>query len=203
MIDAKMESLLKKRIELKKKKPVFMRQDAHKKKKLRPNWRKPKGSDSKMRVFRKGYRRSVRIGWGSPRAVFGLSREGLRPVEVGNPSQLESLDPKFDCIIIRSSVGLKKRLDIVQLAITKGLKVMNVKDPAHYLEEQKKLLKEKKEKNENKKKSRSEKREKAKKEAEKQKAKKEAEKKAAESKTEEEKKSEEKKEMDKVLTQKQ
>ena len=65
-MDVKIKELLDKRKALKKKKPVFTRQDAHKKKKVGWKWRKPKGSDSKMRVGKKGYKRSVRPGWGSP-----------------------------------------------------------------------------------------------------------------------------------------
>ena len=49
-----------------KRKPDFIRQDAHKKPKLGYKWRKPKGSDSKIRKHLKGYRVGVSVGWKKP-----------------------------------------------------------------------------------------------------------------------------------------
>ena len=206
-----METLLQQRKTLKAKKPTFMRQDAHKKVKLKNNWRRPKGSDSKMRVSRHGYRRSVRIGWGSPSEVKGLASSGLRPVMVENVSQLSSLDPKKDCVVLVSSVGTKKRIMVIEAALKKGLKFMNIKDPAKCVDDLKKAFQDKKQKSDSKRKERTEKKEKVKKEAEK--AKKKEEEKASVKKdasdekdaplTEEEKKLEEKKEKDKVLIQRQ
>ncbi|MFC1723514.1 50S ribosomal protein L32e [Nanoarchaeota archaeon] len=164
--------LLEQRRIVKAKKPTFMRQDSHKKGKLKNNWRRPKGSDSKMRNNKKGYRRSVRIGWRSPRVIRGLSREGLTTVIVETLKQIEVIDPKKDSIIIGSSVGLKKKLELLEAAITKGLKIHNFTDPKAYVDEQKKLIKDRRDKASEKKQQRSEKKEKAKKEAEK-KAKKE------------------------------
>jgi len=112
---------------------------------------------------------------------------------------LEGLDAKKQVIEIKSTVGLKKKLQIIEEAVKKGINVSNVKDPKKFLEETKADIKSKKEEKEAKKKARDSKKEKK---AEEKKKKEEKEKKAAEEKTEDEKKEEEKKEKDKVLTQK-
>jgi large subunit ribosomal protein L32e len=180
------------RKQIKRKKPDFVRQDAHKKVKLKPNWRRPKGSDSKMRKGLKGYRRSVRIGWGSPRAVKHLHPTGLFELRISSVSDLSSVDPKRDGIIINSSVGIKKKLTIIEEALKKDITILNIKEPAKYKEQAEQKLKEKAEA---KKKAKAEKEKKQKKKEEKKK-----EDKPAEKLTDEEKKDREKKEKDKLLT---
>jgi large subunit ribosomal protein L32e len=183
---------LRKRI--KGKKPDFVRQDSHKKGKLKPKWRRPKGSDSKMRRGLKGYRRSVRIGWGSPKDVKFLHPSGLVSKGISSVSELNSLDPKRHGIIIRSAVGLRNRLMIIEEALKKDIKILNIKEPAKYLESARKKLAEKAEAR---KKALAEKEKKAKKKEEKKEAKKD---KPAEDLTEQEAKDKEKKEKDKLLT---
>jgi large subunit ribosomal protein L32e len=201
------KELLEKRRMLKKKKPDFIRQDAHKKKKVGWKWRKPRGSDSKMRTGKKGYKRSVKVGWGSPSAVRGLSQEGLQSVLVSNAGDVQNIDPKTSILVILAGVGTKKRLEIVEKAMSKNIKIANYKDPAKFVEEVKKEFEKKKKEKEKLKEDREKKREAAKKEAQKKKEKEE--KKAAEKEgkkeekeeemTEEEKKLEEKQEKDKLL----
>lgn len=200
-----MEKLLQHRRIVKAKKPVFNRQDAHKKGKLKSNWRKPKGSDSKMRVRRRGYNRCVSVGWGSPAEVKGFSRQGLKIVNIANMADLSKVDPKTECVVVLSTVGLKKRLLIFEEALKKGVKVANIKDLSAFMEQKKAALKEKKDSSESKRKSRAEKKEKVEKEAKKkaEKDKKDKEEAKDEGSAPEDKKAEEKKEKDKVLTQRQ
>ncbi|NQU79824.1 hypothetical protein HQ545_08715 [Candidatus Woesearchaeota archaeon] len=205
------EELLKKRRLLKKKKPEFIRQDAHKKKKLGWKWRKPKGSDSKMRVSRRGYKRSVRKGWGSPVLVKGLDRSGLLPVMVSTQTQLETINPKTQIMVMPSSVGTKRRTELVTQAISKGITVQNYKDSQKFLDEAKENFESRKKERKKVKEERDNKREAAKKKADKKdkKEEKKEEKKETTEKSEEEtvtdddKKMEEKKEQDKLLISKQ
>jgi large subunit ribosomal protein L32e len=208
-MDAK--ELLKKRRMLKRKKPSFIRQDAHKKKKLTQNWRRPKGSDSKMRVSRRGYKRSVRVGWGSPSAVRGLDTKGLLPVVVNNIHALQKIDSKNEVMVLSSGLGTKKKMAIIEQAMSKNIQIANCKDPETFLKEIKEKFDKKKKEKEKIKEERSKKKEAAKKEA----AKKEEDKKKTEEKEEkkktetkskaesekktEEDKMEEKKEKDKLL----
>jgi large subunit ribosomal protein L32e len=208
-MDAK--ELLKKRRLLKRKKPDFMKQDCHKKVRLSESWRKPRGSDSKMRVSRRGYRRIVKAGWGSPTLVKGLDRNGLMPMTVSNMAELEGIDPKIHSVVISSGVGTKKKLELIEKALSKNMTISNYKAPEKVLAETKEKIEEKKKQKEQLKKEREKKKEAAKKEAEKKK--KEEEEKAEKEKQDkekdkdketaakeaEEKKKEEKKEQDKVL----
>ena len=58
----KMNELVTLRNIMKKKKPDFFKQSSHKKKRLAKKWRKPRGSDSKIKVGKKGYPRKIKIG---------------------------------------------------------------------------------------------------------------------------------------------
>lgn len=207
------KELLDKRKALKRKKPVFTRQDCHKKKKIGWKWRRPKGSDSKMRVSRKGYKRSVRSGWGSPSSVRYLDANGLKKVMISSLKELAALDPKSDSAVICSGVGTKKRMELIEKAISEGITISNYKDPKGFLEQTRKSIESKKKEKEKLKEERKKKREDTKKAAEK-KAKEEKAKEKDKAKgkegtgkedegkeemTEEEKKMEEKKERDKLL----
>jgi large subunit ribosomal protein L32e len=202
------KELLQKRRMLKRKKPEFVRQDAHKKKKVGWKWRKPKGSDSKMRVSRRGYRRIVKVGWGAPSAVRGVDRTGLVPVVAENVTAVQKIDPGKEIMVIAGSVGIKKRMAIVEQAISRNIKISNCREPEKFLKEMKEQFEKKKKKKEKLKQEREKKKEaatKAAKKAKEEEKKKEeekaktAEKTAEEKKEEEEKKIEEKKEKDKLL----
>ena len=190
------EKLLKARKEKKAKKPEFIRQDAHKKARLSKKWRKPKGLQSKMRYGKKGYRRSVKVGYRAPAKARGLTAGGLIPVVVTNVSELAKISESQGAVI-STKVGQKKKAEIVKKADELGIKLINVKNPQEYVKSVNDIMQKKKE-------------EKQKHLKEKEKKKAEKEKKAEEKKkedlaeklTDEEKKAEEKKERDKVLTKK-
>jgi large subunit ribosomal protein L32e len=190
------EKLLKLRRTAKAKKPKFIRQDAHKKARLRKCWRKPKGLQSKMRYKRPGYRTRVEVGYGAPKIIEGLTREGLVPVKVGSLKELSRIE-EGQGAVISSTVGQRKKVEILKKAKALSIKVLNIKDIESYLKSVEEKIKKKKEE-----------KEKATKEKEKKKA--EKEKKAEEKKKEdlaeklsdEEKKAEEKKEREKILTKK-
>ena len=100
---------LKVRAEKKNKQPHFVRQEAHRYKKLGMKWRKPRGMHSKLRQHW-GYRINVvSIGYRGPKAARGLHPSGFREVLVHNVMDLEKIDPKTQAIKIGSTVGSKKR----------------------------------------------------------------------------------------------
>ena len=193
------KQLLTKRRILKAKKPEFIRQDAHKKRKLSWKWRKSKGSGSKMRVSRRGYKRSVQIGWGSPREVKGMNREGLKPVMVHNVNDLSKLNPKTDIAVIAATVGDKKKIMIIEQAAAKKIKISNFKEPEKFVQKIKEHFDKKKKQKEQLKEERNKKKEEVKKQALKKKEKEEAEKNAEKDLSDEEKKAQEKKEIEKAL----
>lgn len=182
-----MERLLQIRKKLKKKKPKFLRQDAHKRKKLEKKWRQPKGMHSKMRKKLRSYRKQPSIGYSSPKKVRHLTDSGLKKVVVSNIKSLENINPKTEVAIIARTLGLKKKIELLKKAKEKIITVLNVKDIDSFIKGVEEKRKQKKAESE-------------KKEKEKQKVKEEALKKAEEKekqqekpKTEEDKKVEEKK----------
>jgi len=110
-----------------KKKPEFRRYLSWRfwKFERREYWRKPKGNDSKMRLQIKGYPPIVKVGYRTPKEIRGLHPSGLEPVRVANPAELEKLNPEKHLIVIASSVGLKKRLLILEAARQRGFRVAN------------------------------------------------------------------------------
>ena len=88
-------------------------------------WRKPKGNDNKMRLQLKGYPPIVKIGYGSPAKIRYLHPSGLEPVVVFSVKELSSLDPRKHIIYIGSTVGLRKRMEILRVAQERGFKVAN------------------------------------------------------------------------------
>jgi len=117
-------SLLDLRNNQKKKKPTFIRQDAHKIKRLGQKWRKPKGLQSKMRLSKKSYPTTVKPGYGSPCAVRGMTRDGLFPVDIANVADLAKVE-KGMVGIIKRSVGNRKRAMIIKAALEKKVALTN------------------------------------------------------------------------------
>ena len=74
------------------------------------------------------------VGYSSPRLVRGLNREGLLPLLV---SSLKDLDQNFSqaIAIFSSSVGMKKRLSLLEKAQEKKIRVEGVKDINKTLQE--------------------------------------------------------------------
>ena len=124
MADAR---LLQQRKLMKSKKPVFLRQDATRNKSLKKTWRKPKGMHSKMRIHLRGRRRSPSPGFASPRAVKGLTRQGLKEVHVQNAHHLEGFDSKTQ-IIVFGRIGLRKKMELLKICAEKRYPLSQIKD---------------------------------------------------------------------------
>ena len=136
------KALLEQRNAMKKKMPHFIRQDVQKTIRLKSNWRHPEGMHSKMRLKLRGNRRQPSIGFSSPKAVRGLSPQGHRIILVSSPEQLAAIN---EPITIASTVGLRKKLEIIKKAKEKKLLIMNIKDADAFLQKTEKEMKEKKE----------------------------------------------------------
>lgn len=184
------QKLLEIRRTTKRRKPIFVRQDAHKKVRIKKTWKKPHGSQSKMRLHERGYRRCVSPGFRSPADVRGLTRQGFVQVQVNNVEQLNNIDPKTQAGMIGKTVGLKNRILIIKAALQKKIMILNYKNPEQFLKIIEETLAKKKENKKTLEET------KQKKEAEKEK------KKGIEKKVDEQTSEEQKKEKDKLLTKK-
>jgi len=106
-------------------KPQFNRQDHHKKKRVDPSWRKPRGQLSKQRRGIKGKGAVVEAGYRSPTASRGLHPSGFEEVRVHNTDDLESVDPDSEAVRIASGVGARKRERIEDVCEDREIRVLN------------------------------------------------------------------------------
>ena len=151
------------------KKMKFIRKDAILKK-LKNAWRRPKGLHNKLRLNKAGHQKKPSIGYKKPVTE--------KPLLVKNLKDLNNIKSNF---ILASTIGTKKKIEIIKKAQEQKLQILNIKDINAFLkkvEEKQKKKKDITKKKEEKKKKFEEK---------------------AKEKTEEEKKIEEKQERKKVL----
>jgi large subunit ribosomal protein L32e len=105
--------------------PQFNRQDHHKKKRVDPSWRKPRGSLSKQRRGIKGKGATVEAGYRSPAAARGLHPSGFEEVLVHTPDGLDGVDSDTEAVRIASGVGGRKRERIEDVCEDRGIRVLN------------------------------------------------------------------------------
>ena len=191
-----MKDLLAVRKALKLRKPTFKPQDSHKLKRIKKSWRRPMGSDSKMRQHFRGYCRNVSTGWRSPVAVRGLHPTGKAVVMVAHEKDIEKIHPDKQCALLSGLLGLRKKVMLMELLEKKKISVVNVKDTRTWIANVKKKKEDEILTGKMRKKDREDKKKKAPKEKKKEKD-------ISETVSEEEKKAQEKKENDKLLMQEQ
>lgn len=127
------QKLLKLRKAMKAKKPHFKRQDWHKKARLQPVWRKPKGMDSKLRKHMLGHGFMPNSGYGSPADVRGMHKSGLIPVLVNNVKEVSVVNGKTHGVFISAKVGTRKVVEIMHAAHAKNIRVLNFKDSQKFV----------------------------------------------------------------------
>jgi len=134
MAESKLKQLVELREKVKARNPKFIRYLSDRIKKIsRSGYRRPKGRHNKMRLRIKGKPKMVNVGYGGPAKSRHIHPSGYFEVLVHNPKELESIDPKTQAVRIASSVGTKKRLEIIEKAKELGIKVLNprIKRKAH------------------------------------------------------------------------
>ena len=109
----------------KKKVPDFKRQEWFRYRRLDTSYRRPKGLHSKARKHLR-YRPPIpRIGYRTQAEIRGLHPSGFREVMVYRPKDLESMDPGKEAARIGSTVGGRKRENIIELADKRGIRILN------------------------------------------------------------------------------
>uniref|UniRef100_A0A224YS11 60S ribosomal protein L32 n=1 Tax=Rhipicephalus zambeziensis TaxID=60191 RepID=A0A224YS11_9ACAR len=112
---------------VKKRVKKFIRHQSDRYVKLRPNWRKPKGIDNRVRRRFKGQYLMPNIGYGSNRKTKHILPNGFRKVLVHNMRELEMLmmmNRRY-CAEIAHGVSSKKRKTLVERAQQLSIRVTN------------------------------------------------------------------------------
>jgi len=108
------------------KKPRFLRQLAQTyERRLGLKWRKPRGSQSKLRKHKKSKGFMPSVSYGTPKALRYLHPSGFREVLVNDIKDLEKIDASKEAVKISHGVGKKKRQEILKKAEEKKIKVLN------------------------------------------------------------------------------
>ena|SRR3990172_13238245 len=108
-----------------KKRPAFVRQGGTYLKRLHGKWRRARGNSNKQRMHRKSRGSMPTPGYGAPYDLRYMHPSGFREVLINNSSELKMLDPKVHACRIATSVGKKKRIDIMKAAHEMKLTVLN------------------------------------------------------------------------------
>jgi large subunit ribosomal protein L32e len=117
---------LSKRAEVQGRRPEFLRQEWHTRKRLQgAKWRRPRGMHSKMRQHYAYRRNVVSIGYGSPKAARFLHPSGFKEVMVHNVKDLEKINPETEAARVAHKVGMRKRIEIESKADELKIRVLN------------------------------------------------------------------------------
>lgn len=107
--------------------PRFVRPNVGRpdRRRLKDTWRKPRGIDNKQREKQVKMGALPNIGYRNPKSLRGLHPSGYSEVLVRCLADLQGLDKGTIAVRIASSVGKKKRAQIVDEANKMGLKLLN------------------------------------------------------------------------------
>lgn len=92
-------------------------------KKKKQKWRRPKGRDNKMREKRRGYPKTVSIGYGNEKKFRGKIENKI-PLRVFNVKDLEKAKPEN--IILLGKIGKKKKIEIIEKAKEKKIEIYKI-----------------------------------------------------------------------------
>ena len=109
----------------KRKHPKFLRPNYGRssRSRIKIAWRRPRGIDNKKRLKIAYMGASPSIGYRQPNAIRGMHPQGMQEALVENPGQLAGL--KGVAVRVASGVGRKKREEIIRLAESMKLRVLN------------------------------------------------------------------------------
>jgi len=104
-----------------KKKPKFKRQNSLLKK-LKDVWRKPKGIHSKLRLKKRGKGKRPKIGYGNNKRL----KELIKNKDYTYISNMNDMNNVKHPIIISSTIGLKKKIEIAKRAEELKISIINI-----------------------------------------------------------------------------
>lgn len=119
------KDIVKLRERVKARKPKFKRHESWRYKRIKKQWRKPRGLDNKMRSEVKGWPKQVKIGYRGPKKTRHLHPSGLKEVLLHTPSEVSTVDPTSQAIRIAHTVGQRKRIQITAIARERKIIILN------------------------------------------------------------------------------
>ena len=130
---SRINELLEVRREMKERKPAFLRQDHHRRKRIgrQMRWKKPRGIHSKIRHHLKGRRKMPSPGYKSPSKVSGLHASGMKIVNISSAKEINNIKKETEGIVISKQVGFKKRFEILKRAKELGIAALNINIDEH------------------------------------------------------------------------
>jgi large subunit ribosomal protein L32e len=129
-----MKKLIDIKKEQKRKMPKFVRDEAFKRKEIGTAWRKPRGQCNKSRKEMAGHAPIVKVGYKTPAALRGMSREGKKLVRVDSAACLANLK-KGNIAILASGMGMRKKIPIIKEIIKVGATIQSIKKPEDFIKE--------------------------------------------------------------------
>ena len=118
--------LIELRKKISQKRPSFRRVESWRYVRVKDSWRKARGIDSRTRIKSKSGVKSPSTGYRGPKKVRGLHPSGYEEVRVQTINDLKDLNNKKHAIKISSKLGVKKRINVVDYAKSRGFKVLNL-----------------------------------------------------------------------------
>ncbi len=103
----------------------FKRQESWRLKRVKENWRRPRGVTSRMRKEKNGWPAKVKVGYGTKASGRGLHPRGLIERLVQNESDLEGLNPKTHIVRLSGQLGEKRRLVLLERVRTLNIHIAN------------------------------------------------------------------------------
>ena len=121
-----LKRLIKIKREISARRPKFVQVESWRYVRVPSNWHRPRGLDDKVRKRVKGWQRPPCIGYGSPRLARDVHPSGLVEVQVHNIGDLSLIDPETQAARIGRTVGTRKRNAIVEEALRRNIRVLNL-----------------------------------------------------------------------------
>src|SRR5213594_4158324 len=103
----------------------FRRQESWRLKRVKENWRRPRGVTSRMRKEKKGWPVKVKIGYGTKASTRGLHPRGLVERFVENESDLEGLDSAVHIVRLSGRLGERRRLVLLDRVKSLNIHIAN------------------------------------------------------------------------------
>ena len=118
--------LIELRKKINKKRPSFRRVESWRYVRVTDSWRKARGIDSRTRIKSKSGVKSPSAGYRGPKKTRGLHPSGYEDVRVVTIDDLKNLNNKKQAIKIATTLGVKKRIRLIDYAQSRGFKVLNI-----------------------------------------------------------------------------